>query len=68
MVFPDIGSLTAGDIPGGNAGPATSGANGSASGSVSNALAGTNFGGMETVDYLIIGAMALAAIVAWKKL
>ncbi|WP_419536184.1 hypothetical protein [Endozoicomonas sp.] len=64
-MLPDIGSLTTGDIPGniGNGGPSQAGGSASAS----NALAGINFGGMNTEDYLLIGVLVLVGLVIWKK-
>lgn len=61
-----LGAITAGDVPGNIGNSAPSQAGGSAS--ASNALAGMNFGGLETSDYLLIGALVFVGIVAWKKL
>jgi len=63
-----IGSLTTGNIPG-NLGNTSSGpSNASGSASANNTLGSFDFGGMETMDYVIVGAFLLAVVVAWKKL
>lgn len=67
-MFPGLGSITAGDIPGnvGNGGDAApSGADGFATGT--NTLGGISFGGMKKQDWFILGGFILAGIVVWKK-